>query len=747
MKPTKCQGCPLYDTGLGPVDPQMPRKVDPDTQTEVVCAPRLVVVSDSPEQQDLDEATPLQGQAGKMLRVWLREAGVRSSHCYATHLVKCLPPGEKLTKEAVNACAERWLVDELQRYPNVTWILAGKAATEWMLKEDLDASAGYVFKHPIGSGLVIPIRWAGDAIKNPRDTGLTKRQLLKAVTNAFIEPDPPFTLNPKFSDLAEFVRRAGTGTYMVFDTETISLTDLRMLCIGITNQWGDTVSVAWSPQVKSIVEPLFASDITKIAYNIIFDYKVLLANGVEVGGTLCDLMRLVQLDDVGTAGLSLENVASAYLHVPSWKRKAESEGLLKYNAKDTYYEWRIYREVEGNLAGTRRWSLWQRTKNLERVVAAMELRGFHIDVTLLQSTRTIVEAEWAKEQADWDAMHPGVNVRSPKQVKELFEAIGIEPWKNREGKISTEERFIKLMKGRQPKYAATLDKLLQVRFLAKLATTYLRDEMYPASDGALHPHIRTTGTVSGRFSFNHPNLGNIPKGKDKFGVRNFFVSRPGCQLVSADWSQAETRVTAILANERTMLDAWARGEDVHRVVASSLFSTSYNAVTKDQRELAKRIVYGLSYGSGAIKVSELADISFIQAKRHIQIFKKVFAAYFTRLSTWADEAISQGFLSNPFGRVHNFSGDRVFTQARNFIPQSTVADMMNTVLCRIWERIQGKPIHILLQIYDQIILEATDSHVSEAVNILQQEMNVGWAELNGNAIPADVSVGVRWGDL
>lgn len=196
-----------------------------------------------------------------------------------------------------------------------------------------------------------------------------------------------------------------------------------------------------------------------------------------------------------------------------------------------------------------------------------------------------------------------------------------------------------------------------------------------------------------------------------------------------------------------MLGAWANGEDVHRVVASALFAAPVAQITKEQRELAKRIVYALSYGSGPIKVSELTDIPFIQAKKLIDRFKRDFAAYFTQLTNWADSAISFGYLANPFGRVHNFEGDRIYTQARNFIPQSTVADMMNIALCKIWERIQGKPIYMLLQIYDQIVLEAADSHVDEAKKILSEEMNVPWPELKGHVIPADVTSGPRWGGL
>lgn len=747
VKPDRCKGCPLYETGVGPVSAALPRHINHDTQQFEYVDPRVVIVTDWPDPIDAQQG-PYQNPSAGMLKAWLAAAGIKPSLAYLTYLCKCHnPDGIRPPKAAIEHCKKAWLDDELTKYSSTLWIVSGKEACEQITGEPLNQAQGYFFRVPGGTGPLVPISSVSDVIKNPRDTGATRRFIHKAANPALQADEPTIFTSPPFSVFADFLQNAARGDYIVFDTETFGLVDLRMQCIGITDRWGKTMSIAWSPVVKNLIAPLFANnEVSKVAHNIVFDARVMAANGIEMTGDWIDTMRLVQLDDVGTGRLSLEAVAPIYLNIKSWKRKASNEGMLVYNAKDTYYTYRIFREVQASLQGTARWRLWERTKNLEKVVTDMETRGFAIDVPLLQTKRTeITNALAAAEQA-WQAAYPDVNPNSPVQLKKLFESKGIKFWLNHEGKESTAEASLRKMKARQPN-ETVLDDVLQLRALKKVASVYLSEDYMPGDDGALHTHIKITGTVSGRPSFSKPNLGNIPKNKDHFNIRDIFVSRPGYKLVSADWSQAETRVTAILADETIMLDAWRDGRDIHKVVASALFKTKEGLVTKAQREIAKRIVYALSYGSGSVKIAEVAEIPLDEAKSLIRKFAKEFPHYFGKLQEWGDAATSVGYLVNPFGRVHNFTGDRVYTQARNFIPQSTVADMMNIVLCQVWGAVKPVGAHVLLQIYDQIILEVPETDTAGCDDVLKFYMNQAWPELNGNVIPADVTTGKRWGEL
>lgn len=664
-------------------------------------------------------------------------------------MCKCFnPDGTRPPKAAIDHCKTAWLDEEIAKYGTTLWIVSGKEACEKITGEPLHQAQGYFFKVPGGTGPLVPIASVADVIRNPRDTGATKRFLNKAANPALQADEPTVHTAPPFSVFAEFLQGAQRGEYIVFDTETFGLEDLRMQCIGITDRWGKTMSIAWSPIVKQLITPLFANpEIDKVAHNIVFDARVMQHNGIPMEGVWIDTMRLVQLDDVGTGRLSLEAIAPIYLNVKSWKRKASNEGMLVYNAKDTYYTYRIFREVQASLMGTARWRLWERTQNLEKVVADMETRGFAIDVPLLQTKRIEITKALEAAEARWEATYPDVNPNSPVQLKKLFEEKGIQFWLNHEGKESTAEASLRKMRARQPAEAQVIDDVLELRALKKVASVYLSEDYMPGDDGALHTHIKITGTVSGRPSFSKPNLGNLPKNKDHFKIRDIFVSRPGYYLVSADWSQAETRVTAILADETTMLTAWQENRDVHKVVAAALFKVKEKLVTKAQREIAKRILYALSYGSGSVKIAEVAEISLEDSKSLIRKFAKEFPRYFSKLQEWGDAATTTGYLINPFGRVHNFTGDRVYTQARNFIPQSTVADMMNIVLCQVWNAVKPVGAHILLQIYDQIILEVPETDTAGCDEVLKFYMNQSWVELGDQIIPADITKGKRWGDL
>lgn len=753
VKPSACKGCPLYEEGIGPLDPQMPKQFDAETQTSTACKPAHIIVTDKPEPEDVTYNAPLQGSFGRLFRVWMREAGIRTSKCFITHAVKCYADGKRPSEKTVLHCARAFLDAELVQFRGANIIVAGDLSSRAVLGVPLQASMGYMNKRD-GGGLVVAVPTAADMIKNPKQTGTTRRIILNMFESDVVEPALKFRIVSKPSELAEYVEMTKDSDVFVFDTETVGLVEKRMLAMGIADKWGRTISFAWNPVMAAIVAPLFKTKALKIAYNAKFDGHVLTENNVQFDGVLVDLMRLVQLDDIPVARMKLENVAPMYLKIAPWKRKADTEGILTYNAKDAFYEWRVYTEVMMSLAGTRREELFKRTLELDHVVFEMERRGFMIDVPLLQSKHTDVKKAEQDAMIRWICLAGDVNPNSPKQLIQFFGTLGIKLWKTSKGKDSTGERYLKLMRARLPDSAVThrevIDALLELRTIRKQLTTYFGDKLITAirpDTNTLHCNINVTGTISGRFSFSNPNLGNIPKDKDVYRFRDLFIARPGYTLISSDWSQAEMRVTAILSKEKSMLDAWAAGKDVHTMVASRLYNIPVDKVTKAQRSLAKRIVYGLSYGSGATKLAEVAEISFKSAQALLNKFKQEFPNYFGGLSTWGDLAMSDGFLVNPFGRVHNFYGDRIFTQSRNFMPQSTVADMMNVVLCRIYRRIQGMPIHILLQVYDQVILEAQNSVLDTAIKIVSEEMNVAWPELNGHVIPADVTHGARWGEL
>ncbi len=384
VKGEKCVGCPLYEIGEGPVAGHGPD------------SPFMVIVGEAPGAEEAKERLPFIGPSGRVLRALLREVGVNPTTCYITNTVKCRPPGNATPdKETVQHCAKAYLEDELrERGSHCNWLAVGTVASQYLVGEKITECAGYAF--PTGAdGFVVPILHPAALMRAPADTPITKRFIHNAATGRTLY-EAKFKLSVPMVDYAAFIGRCKAGRYIVFDTETRGFEDLTLTCIGISSMHGETITMPWNSQVAHHVKQLMEDPtVAKIAYNVRFDARALRFNGVDLAGDWIDLMRLVHLDDIGSSRMSLEAITPYYLLVESWKKKASTEGLLVYNAKDTNHEWAIYRAVESHLSGTKRWDLFKRQLVLDRVLDRMETLGFALDIPRLRA----VEVD-AKDKSD-----------------------------------------------------------------------------------------------------------------------------------------------------------------------------------------------------------------------------------------------------------------------------------------------------------------------------------------------------------
>lgn len=682
------------------------------------------------------------GPSGRKLRALLRTAGGDTRRYLFTNVVWCRPPNNATPDEAtVEHCSRHNLKPLLEERRGVDVLAVGTIASQLLVGESISKAQGYIFRGE-GDRWIYPVLHPQALVHQPTAEPATQIFIRRAISHEKPIELPRVQYNPRPHELAEFVAQARTGQLVVIDVETNP--QMELTCLGIGTHTGEIMSTTWSPVLGPIVESLMSDRrIEKAGYHVRFDVGALAKEGLNVQGEWIDIIRLVQLDNrADYTKMSLEAVAPVYLPLAPWK--GQRDNLLVYNARDVYYEWRILQDIIYRLFGTARYDLFRRTIRLERAVYDMEQRGFLIDVARLQEIKAAVQREAEEVKAEWSALTGGVNPNSPKQVKDFFKEKGIRFWKDNTGKETTDQLHLTLMAARDQLAARYVNPLLRIRYLSKLESTYLKT-LVPDEDGILRTSIRITGAHTGRFSFAKPNLGNVPKYRDEFGLRNVFVARPGYLILSSDWSQAETRITAILADETEMLQAWKEGRDVHRLTASRIFGVTEAQVTKSQREIAKRVLYGLSYGAGATKVSEVAQIPRKDAATFINRFRVAFPAYFDQLEYWVAAANERGYLTNPFGRMLSFTGQD--TKARNFVPQSTVADMMNIVICQLYEMLAGKRSKLLLQIYDQIIVEVAEDELLEVARLVRDVMNQPWPELKNYVIPADIEVGLSWGSV
>ena len=323
------------------------------------------------------------------------------------------------------------------------------------------------------------------------------------------------------------------------------------------------------------------------------------------------------------------------------------------------------------------------------------------------------------------------NPNSPKQLGEmLFDTMGLPHGKKTQRGWSTDAETLESLR----EYPLVED-VLQYRAYQKLNSTYVEGLLKViGEDGRIHSTFNQTEARTGRLSSDNPNLQNIPI-RTELGsqLRAYFVARPGCVLVDADYSQIELRILAHVTGDEHMQQAFLTGEDIHRSTAAKIYNLPLEQVTPRLRSSAKAINFGIMYGKGAYSLSKDIGVSVKEA----DAFLKNYLATFPKVSGYMDKTISDarncGYVSTLFGRRrslpelasnnHNIraSGERM---ARNTPIQGTAADVIKLAMVRVWRRLRDEKMEsrLILTVHDELIVEAPEAEAAKAAAILQEEM-------------------------
>ena len=387
---------------------------------------------------------------------------------------------------------------------------------------------------------------------------------------------------------------------------------------------------------------------------------------------------------------------------------------------------------------------------LVRVLAAMEAVGVAIDVHRLGEIT-------ARLRDRIDEVHDRIvelaggdfTIGSPQQVADvLFSRLGLQPVRKGKTGYSTDARVLKTLRGQH----AIVPLIEEWRELTKLINTYL--EPLPASvdpsTGRLHTTFNQTVASTGRLSSSNPNLQNIPI-RTELGsqIRDCFIAADGMRLVVADYSQIELRLMAFLAQEPALIDAYRRGEDVHRVTAAAVAGIPVEQVTKRQRERAKATNFGIMYGLSAFGLSEQVDMPVDEARAFIDAY---FAKY-PRVRVFRDkviaEAVEAGYVTTVFGRrravpelrAHSFReralGERL---AVNTVLQGSAADIIKVAMLHVTAALAARSLRsrLVLQVHDELVFESPPDEIDQVVPLVREAM-CGAFEMDP---PLDVSIGV-----
>jgi DNA polymerase-1 len=391
------------------------------------------------------------------------------------------------------------------------------------------------------------------------------------------------------------------------------------------------------------------------------------------------------------------------------------------------------------------------------ILAAMENYGVKIDSEKLHQ----LSQEFGKkiEQLSkeiYELAGCEFNIASPKQLGEiLFEKLGLASSKKskKTGALSTNSKVLDEL---DAEGFAIAGKILEFRKFSKLKNTYsdaLPKEINKKT-GRVHTHFSTTSTITGRLNSSSPNLQNIPiKTQEGKEIRKCFIAEKNHFLLSADYSQIELRVIAHVAKIDALTNAFAAGKDIHKITAAQVFGISEEEVDEEKRSQAKAINFGIIYGISAFGLARQLGISKHDADTYIKSYLATYPGIDTYMKETVASARTQGFVQTISGRKcfifdinnKNFMiRSEAERQAINAPIQGSAADIVKMAMIRLSkkffeEKLQAK---MILQIHDEIIVEAPEDEVEIVKKIMKSEMEK--AVILQTPLKVDISVGTRW---
>ena len=423
-----------------------------------------------------------------------------------------------------------------------------------------------------------------------------------------------------------------------------------------------------------------------------------------------DTAKLPDLSAVSDelAGCYAGNMAYAVYRVREiMEQRLEAEGMS-----------RLYQEIEIPLAFT---------------LADMEDAGIRVEAEELKAYGERLQVRIGElEEKIYQEAGETFNINSPKQLGViLFEKLQLPGGRKTKSGYSTAADVLEKLAPDHP----IVSDILEYRQLAKLKSTYADGlSAFIGPDGRIHSTFNQTITATGRISSTEPNLQNIPV-RMELGrlIRKVFLPADGCVFIDADYSQIELRVLAHMSGDEKLIAAYRQAEDIHRITASEVFHVPFDEVTPLQRRNAKAVNFGIVYGISSFGLSQDLSISRKEAQQYIEKYFETYPGIKGFLDGCVEQAKEQGYSVTMFGRRRpvpelkssNFMqrsfGERV---AMNAPIQGTAADIIKIAMIRVNERLKREQLRarLLLQVHDELLIEAPLEEVDQVQKILEEEM-------------------------
>ncbi len=392
---------------------------------------------------------------------------------------------------------------------------------------------------------------------------------------------------------------------------------------------------------------------------------------------------------------------------------------------------------------------------LATVLVAMEREGVKLDIDGIKAFGEKISEKAEKISREiYEYAGYEFNIGSPKQLGSvLFEKLKLSSAKKTKTGYSTNAEVLESLMDKHP----IIPLITEYRALTKLQNTYVTGLLkVVGEDGRVHSTFKQTETRTGRISSAEPNIQNIPV-RTPLGreMRRFFTAKDGYLLVDADYSQIELRVLAHISGDEIMKKAFLDGVDIHTVTASQVFNQPIEWVTPDLRSKAKAVNFGIVYGIGAFSLSKDIGVSMTKASEYIRAYLSKYSGISHYMDKTVAKARHDGYVETMFGRrryikelaaknknLQSF-GERV---AKNTPIQGTAADIIKIAMIRVYNRLRESKLDakLILQVHDELIVEAKEDCADKAAALLKEEME--------NAVKltvpmtVDVNIGKTWYD-
>ena len=567
-------------------------------------------------------------------------------------------------------------------------------------------------------------------------------------------------------ELDELMGLINQADYVSFDTETTSLDYMLAELVGISialkpneafyipinhNYEGAEKQLEQDFVLEALKPFLESDEIPKIGHNLKYDRHILQNTGIDLKGTLLDTMLFSYVNNSTITRHNLDAVSKRYLNInPTSYEDVAGKGTKQipfsevsidvasdYASEDADISLKLYEHIEPLVQKEAKLAkLYSEIEGpLIYTLGDIERNGVLIDSEKLSQQSKELEAKILKlESKVQKNAGEDFNLGSPKQLQEiLYEKLGLPVIKKTpKGQPSTSEAVLQELSMDFP----IVHDILSYRAISKLKSTYTDKlpKMINSNTGRVHTSYHQAVTATGRLSSSDPNLQNIPiRSEEGRRIREAFIAPEGYKILAADYSQIELRIMAHLSKDQGLMDAFAKGQDIHQATAAEIFSINIDDVIPNQRRSAKAINFGLIYGMSAFGLSKQLQITRAEAQNYIEQYFERYPGVKNYMDETKYSAKKNGYVETVLGRrlyladIESSNYQRRQYAERSAINapmQGTAADLIKMAMTDLHSKIRNESLDakIIMQVHDELVIEVNENQLDElsdlTVNIM-----------------------------